>query len=292
MTVVKSMTGYGIAEQEINGRKLKIEIRTLNSKQMDLSLKIPTMYRAKEFEIRSLLTKGIGRGKTDVFVGYELLHDQSSSLIDETLFTEYFNQLKTVCTPLGIDVNSGTTLSSILRLPDVLKTSQNEVEESELNVLVSLTEQAINKLDEFRAQEGATLKADILKRIIHIEALKNEIIPFEKERIEIIKARIRENITAMEANVDNNRFEQELIYYIEKLDITEEKVRLQNHLDYFRSVMETEEAPGRKIGFICQEIGREINTTGSKANHSEMQRIVVEMKDELEKIKEQSLNIL
>ena len=286
------MTGYGKSEILCEGKKITVEIKSLNGKQMDLSVKLPSSYREKEFEIRNRISKALIRGKVDVFVTVELVGDKKCIPINEDVFQGYFQQLRKIGDRVGFDAKEGSVASAILRLPDILQTEKSGVEEWEWKALDSAVEQALEHIDRFREQEGKTLIGDILKRIDLIERWKGEILPFEKERIEIIKKRIYDNLNTLNIDIDNNRFEQELIYYLEKLDITEEMVRLQNHIDYFRQVCRTENAPGRKIGFICQEIGREINTTGSKANNSQIQRIVVNMKDELEKIKEQMLNLL
>ncbi len=286
------MTGYGKSEVLCEGKKITVEIKSLNGKQMDLSVKLPSSYREKEFDIRTRVSKVLIRGKVDVFVSVELVGDKKCVPINEDVFYEYFQQLQQIGGKAGFDVKEGSVASAILRLPEVLQTEKSSVEEQEWKALDCAIDQALEHINRFREQEGKTLIEDILRRIDLIENWKKEILPFEKERVEIIKKRIYDNLNTLNIDIDMNRFEQELIYYLEKLDITEEMVRLQNHIDYFRQVCRTEDAPGRKIGFICQEIGREINTTGSKANKSQIQRIVVNMKDELEKIKEQMLNLL
>ncbi len=286
------MTGYGKSEILCEGKKITVEIKSLNGKQMDLSIKLPASYREKEFDIRNKISKVLLRGKVDVFINVELVEDKKRIPINEEVFQGYFLQLQQIASTTGFNVQDGSVASAILRLPDVLVTEKNNVDENEWQALNQAIEEALEQINQFRLQEGHTLITDILRRIDLIEQWREEILPFEKERIETIKKRIYDNLSTLNIDIDNNRFEQELIYYLEKLDITEEMVRLQNHLDYFRQVCQTEEAPGRKFGFICQEIGREINTTGSKANKSQIQRIVVNMKDELEKIKEQLLNLL
>ena len=285
---IKSMTGFGKGVRELDGKRITVELRSLNSKQLDLNVKLPSSYRDKEFEIRSMISKTLMRGKVDVYINVELIGGKKSLLINKDVVNEYYNQLK----QCDIEFNSADFLQTIMRLPEVLMTEKNEVDENELQLLLGATNEAIANIDAFRIQEGNVMINDILQRIDNIETLKTELISHEGARIEIVKSRLRESLDKLKQTVDENRFEQELIYYLEKLDITEEKVRLQNHLDYFRTVCNEEEGVGRKIGFITQEIGREINTTGSKSNHTQMQQIVVKMKDELEKIKEQSLNIL
>lgn len=285
---IKSMTGFGKGVCELDGKRVTVEIRSLNSKQLDLSVKIPTSYRDSEFAIRSLISKALVRGKVDVYVNTELLGGKKCMPINTEVMREYYGQIK----QSGLDFENADFLQTIMRLPEVIMTDRNEVSEEETAALFSAAQQAIEAIDCFRVQEGEVLIKDMLERITTIETLKNELLSYEGERMETVRTRLRDGLDKLKVTIDENRFEQELIYYLEKLDITEEKVRLQNHLDYFRAVCNEEQEVGRKIGFITQEIGREINTTGSKSNHSQMQQCVVRMKDELEKIKEQSLNIL
>ncbi|MFR9533968.1 MAG: YicC/YloC family endoribonuclease [Rikenellaceae bacterium] len=292
--MIRSMTGFGKAEVTINSKKITVEIRTLNSKQLDLSLRLPSIFRSSEVEIRSMIAKGVVRGKCEVQVSYSSIgaEEVSCKRVNKELFSFYLNQLKEVCAESGLELNHGEALSSVLRMPDVVATQEETIEESESEALLLAVAQAIEHLNSFREQEGAILIADLLQRIDKIEACKEKVTPFEEARVETVKNRIRENIAKLQINVDSNRLEAEMIFYAEKLDITEEKVRLTNHCKYFREVAASEEGVGRKLGFISQEIGREINTMGSKANEANIQRIVVVMKDELEKIKEQLLNIL
>ncbi len=295
--MIRSMTGFGKSEATTQNKKITVEIRTLNSKQLDLSLRLPSLYRQAEVEIRNLLTKGVQRGKCDVQIGYSSLEESSenSKSINRELFTTYLQQIKEVSTDNNFELtvaNYGEVVSSILRMPDMLAVKEESIETDECETLVGAVREAIAALNEFREQEGAILIADILARVDKIEAGKEAVTPFEVARVETVKSRIRENIAKLQIDVDSNRLEAEMIFYAEKLDITEEKVRLTNHCKYFREVAQGEDGVGRKLGFIAQEMGREINTMGSKANESNIQRIVVGMKDELEKIKEQSLNIL
>ncbi|MCX4358644.1 MAG: YicC family protein [Rikenellaceae bacterium] len=292
MTEIRSMTGYGKGSVVCGDRRITVEIKTLNGKQMDLSVKIPSLYRSKEFDIRSLVTKRLLRGKADIFVTYETIEGKAASPVDAAMFTEYYRQIEKAASPLGLETRSGEVIAAVLRMPDVVKAPCEQLGPEEEAALMEAATEAVTRLDDFRRHEGEILIADIMKRVDRIEKLSVEAASYDAERVEAVRKRIKDNIEAGGITVDPNRFEQELIFYIEKLDITEEKVRLKKHIDYFRRTVAEDEAPGRKIGFICQEMGREINTTGSKANHAEMQRIVVEMKDELEKIKEQSLNIL
>ena len=290
------MTGYGKAEAVLDHKKITVEIRSLNSKQLDLTVKVPAVYRQSEYEIRNRIGKRRQRGKIDAYVSYEITGDSVPVNIDRKTFTAYFGQIREIAAENGIDWNGSAldaaVVPAVLRLPEVIQNDQQTVSEAETQALKRCVEEAVDHMEQFRIQEGAILIADLLRRIDRIEQLKEEIVPFEKARAETIKTRIRENIESLGIPFDANRLEQEMIYYIEKLDITEEKVRLQNHCKYFREVARGEEAPGRKLGFIAQELGREINTLGSKANEATIQKKVVEMKDELEKIKEQVLNIL
>ncbi len=290
--MIRSMTGFGKSEVTVNNRKITVEIRTLNSKGLDLSLRLPSLYRSAEVEVRNIISRGVVRGKCDVSVSYSSIGEcQSGSAINKELFAHYYNQIVEACHEVGAALG-GEALAAVLRMPDVVSAADEQVSDDELAALVAAVEQAVAHLNEFREQEGAILIADLLHRIELIEKAKDEVTPFEQSRVESVKNRIRENIAKLQVDVDSNRLEAEMIFYAEKLDITEEKVRLTNHCKYFREVSASEEGVGRKLGFISQEIGREINTMGSKANEPNIQRIVVGMKDELEKIKEQSLNIL
>lgn len=290
--MIKSMTGFGKGEAVVDNKKFRVELRSLNSKQLDLNIKIPSRYRAAEAEVRSVVTQLLQRGKVDCFVSFETSQTETSAHINSNMFAAYATELRKVCGESGLSPDDAAIMSAVLRMPDVVANEECEVSDAELRAIVEATREAAMQLDAFRAQEGAILIADLLKRIDLIEQYRHEVEPYEQARVEVIKSRIRENIQKLAIDVDNNRLEQEMIFYIEKLDITEEKVRLDNHCRYFREVAADEEAPGRKLGFISQELGREINTMGSKSNEANMQRLVVQMKDELEKIKEQVLNIL
>ena len=290
--MIKSMTGFGKGEAIYGDKKFRVELRSLNSKQLDLSIKIPSKYRAIEADVRAIITRALQRGKVDCFVSFENSVAETSAHINREAFAAYTKELREVCAANAVVADSDYFLSTILRMPDVITSEEQEVSDDELKAIITATEQAAEQLDAFRVQEGAILIADLFKRIDLIEQYRHEVEPFEKARVDVIKNRIRENLDKLAIDVDNNRLEQEMIFYIEKLDITEEKVRLDNHCAYFREVANEEDAPGRKLGFIAQELGREINTMGSKSNEANMQRLVVKMKDELEKIKEQVLNIL
>ena len=290
--MVKSMTGFGKGEAALRNKKITVEIRSLNSKQLDLSLRLPAVYRQSEYEIRNLIARTIQRGKVDVFVTVESQAVETSARINREVFREYLRQMNDTLSFSGIDAGYDATLPVIMRLPDVVATEAEAISEEEHAALLAAVEAAAAHLDAFREQEGAILIADLLRRVELIEQYKTEVVPFEKARTETVKARILDNLSKLAVDVDRNRLEQEMIFYLEKLDITEEKVRLTNHCNYFREVASSEEGAGRKLGFIAQEMGREINTMGSKANEPNIQILVVKMKDELEKIKEQVLNIL
>ena len=291
--MIVSMTGYGKAVCELPQKKITIEIKSLNSKQLDLNTRLPNLYREKELEIRNDINNRLFRGKVDVSFYIDSAVSEKQAQINTPVIESYYNQLL----PLAQKFNQEDRtdfLRIILPLPDSIKVEQADLDETEWVKIKASLQDAIGQLIEFRTQEGAVLEADIRKRIKTIYGLLNEVTPFEKERIEKLRTRIRENLEDLidKSKIDENRLEQEFIFYIEKLDVTEEKVRLRNHLNYFIETMDIEEQPGKKLGFIAQEIGREINTLGSKANDANIQRIVIQMKDELEKIKEQMLNVL
>ena len=288
----KSMTGFGKAEVVVNGKTFTAEIRSLNSKQLDLGLRIPAAYREVENDIRSLVSKRVVRGKVDLFVSVTSAEVATAAHIDKELFATYIKQMDEALCHAKVDVNYEAIIPAVMKMPNVIQNDVAEASDDEKSAVLKAVEGAIDRLDAFREQEGAILIADLLRRVDLIEQMRNEIIPFEEQRVEAIRTRVREGIEKLGVEVDNNRLEQEMIFYIEKLDITEEKVRLENHCKYFREVAHNEEQAGRKLGFIAQEMGREINTTGSKANQHDIQKLVVKMKDELEKIKEQVLNIL
>ena len=290
--MVKSMTGFGKGEATLQNKRITVEIRSLNSKQLDLSLRLPAVYRQSEYELRNVIARTIQRGKVDVFISVESQSVETSARINREVFREYLRQMNDTLAFAGIDADYDAILPVIMRLPDVVATESEAISEEEHAALIAAAEAAAAQLDAFRTQEGAILIADLLRRVELIERYRDEVVPFEKARTETIRTRILDNLAKLPVEVDRNRLEQEMIFYLEKLDITEEKVRLANHCRYFREVAAGEEGAGRKLGFIAQEMGREINTMGSKANESNIQILVVKMKDELEKIKEQVLNIL
>jgi uncharacterized protein (TIGR00255 family) len=290
--MIKSMTGFGKGEVSLSNKKITVEIRSLNSKQLDMNVKLPALYRTFEFDIRSRVAAAVTRGKTDVSVSVENTAVNTSATINKELFREYLRQMNDTLAFSGVDAAYDAIVPVIMRMPEVVSTQAEEVSAEEQTALMQALDAALAQFNAFREQEGATLIADLLRRVDKIEELKAEVVPYEQSRCETIKNRIRENLAQLKVDVDSNRLEQEMIFYIEKLDITEEKVRLTNHCNYFREVASSEQAAGRKLGFIAQEMGREINTLGSKSNQADMQILVVKMKDELEKIKEQVLNIL
>ena len=291
--MIQSMTGFGKVTAELPTKKVTVEIKALNSKQLDLSTRIASIYKEKEMQIRSRLLQTLERGKVDFAIYIEYIGKEASSQINQEAVMSYFAQLKELSDKLGISApSSWDELQLVLRMPDVIKTDPVEVDEDEWNVVKQAIDEAIQHLCDFRIQEGAMLQKLFTQKVSNIAALLNDVEPYEKERIEKIKGRILDNLEKLAVDYDKNRFEQEMIYYIEKLDVNEEKNRLDNHLKYFLETMETGHGQGKKLGFIAQEMGREINTLGSKSNHADMQKIVVRMKDELEQIKEQVLNVL
>ena len=286
------MTGFGKGEVSLPNKKITVEVRSLNSKQLDLSVRMPGIYRQKEFDLRSAAAAAIQRGKADISVTVENTTVSTSATVNKEIFAEYMRQVNEALTFSGVSAEYDAIIPAVLRMPEVVSAQTENLSEEESAALMQALELALVQFNSFREQEGATLITDLLRRVDMIEEYKRQVEPYEATRAETIKNRIRENLVQLKVDVDTNRLEQEMIFYIEKLDITEEKVRLANHCNYFREVAAAEEAIGRKLGFIAQEMGREINTLGSKANEANMQILVVKMKDELEKIKEQVLNIL
>lgn len=290
--MIQSMTGYGKSVAELPNKKITVEIKSLNSKQLDISTRLPYIYKEKDISIRSTIMGKLYRGKIDLNINVETISKNVSTKINHDILKQYLQDLKPLVAEMGVS-EPNDWLSTLLQLPDVMKQEVEELDEDEWALIEKTIDKSIDELIEFRLQEGAMLKNILTEKIENIRQLLVEIEPYEAERLERVKNKITEGLTNLEnADYDKNRFEQEMIYYIEKLDVSEEKNRLANHLDYFIETMNDEISQGKKLGFITQEIGREINTLGSKSNHSEMQRIVVQMKDELEQIKEQILNIL
>ena len=287
------MTGFGKEVIETPFRKVTVEIRTLNSKQLDLNLRTSQAFREKEAGLRSLLSKRLQRGKIDFGLQSESTGSLSAPVINKALAVHYYNEMVLLAQSVGQTDFTGF-LPVIVKMPEVMVQNQNETNPEEWNMINEGISRAIDNVDKFRLEEGAILEKDLVKRINMIGELLQKVTPFEVERPAIVKERIRKRLEEWggDAEIDQNRLEQEMIYYLEKFDITEEKVRLIKHLDYFIETLDSPQSPGKKLGFVTQEIGREINTLGSKANHAEIQKIVVLMKDELEKIKEQLFNIL
>jgi uncharacterized protein (TIGR00255 family) len=285
------MTGYGKAECEVNNRKLIIEVKSLNSKILDLGVRIPAIYRDKELELRKDIAEQLLRGKIELVITLDEIGDTAGTEVNERMVLRYFHQLSRIQEELGLPVTE-QIMSNILRLPETIRAVAEQADEAEWNIVVAAIRNVVGAVDRFRRQEGKAMERDIRANIAQITELAATIDAFEPVRNSAIRNRIREGLNSLELQIDENRFEQELIYYIEKLDINEEKVRLSNHCRYFCETIDETEPTGRKLSFIAQEIGREINTIGSKANESNIQQTVVKMKDALEKIKEQLSNVL
>jgi len=288
--MIQSMTGYGKSVLHLVDKKITIEVKSLNSKNLDLNVRMPSYYREKELHVRKKLASKLVRGKVDFSIYIEMTSDETPSKINKKVVSSYMQQLKNV-------VQAGSThdlelLQMAVKMPDALKIEREELNEQEWAQISSHIDEAIKEIIQYRMDEATSLEEDFKLRIKNIQLYLEEIKSFDSERIDHVKKRLQKSIETLEVTIDQNRFEQELIYYLEKLDINEEKVRLTNHLLYFLQELDTEDSNGKKLGFIVQEIGREINTIGSKANYAPMQKLVVQMKDELEKIKEQLLNVL
>ncbi len=290
--MVQSMTGFGKSVVHYQDKKISTEIRSLNSKQVDISSKLPPSYREKDLDIRNIVSKSLKRGKIDIAIYVESSGADSSYVLNEALFKAYHEKLKALHSEIGGEEPDYFTIIS--RFPDVLKSEKEQLDEAEWKAISQSVQEALEAINGFRKHEGEKINDDLQTRIQNIESLLARVPEFEEERIERIKSRIDQNLQNLGGNaeVDADRFEQELIYYLEKLDISEEKQRLKTHCEHFATIMSEATSQGKKLGFISQEIGREINTLGSKSNHAGMQQLVVEMKDELEKIKEQVLNVL
>lgn len=281
------MTGYGKSVLQLPTKKISIELKSLNSKNLDLNARMPSMYRAKELSVRKLMAKHLVRGKVDFSLYVEVTGEDTSSKINQTVVNEYIKQLANV-----VDGDKVELLKIAMRMPDAITTEREAIDEDEWLLIENEINTAMTDIVTYRKDEGAILKQDFLDRIETLKHLLENVIAIDPDRINGVRARLEKGIADIKEKVDENRFEQELVYYIEKFDITEEKVRLDNHLNYFITTLNSEDSNGKKLGFISQEIGREINTIGSKSNYAPMQKLVVQMKDELEKIKEQLLNVL
>ena len=286
------MTGYGSAKGTVGTQSVTVEIRSLNSKFLELNVRLPLQFRDKELEIRADVGKLLERGKADLNVSIDNNELAKRSTVNKEIFLAYYEDLKSLATETGMSDNN--MLDAILKLPAVLNSEKSEMDEEQWRQLKALIQSAVEQFNLFRSNEGNVLEQDVTQRLNAMENAVPQLEQYEQARIESVRARLHKSVNELkdQLNIDTNRFEQELIYYIEKLDISEEKVRLKSHCDYFLQTMNSKEANGKKLGFITQEIGREINTIGSKANDANMQRIVVEMKDELEKLKEQLANVL
>ena len=285
--MIQSMTGYGKCVLQLPTKKISIELKSLNSKNLDLNARMPSVYREKELSIRKMIANKLTRGKIDFSLYMEITGEETSSHINKPVVTSYMQQLKEVA-----ETNEAELLQMAIRLPDAVTTEREDIDEDEWKAIEVEIKSALEKIYNYRTEEGKVLEEDFRKRIQNIAALLEQVIAMDPERVEGVRERLRKGIADIKEKVDENRFEQELVYYIEKFDITEEKVRLHNHLEYFIKTLDSNDSNGKKLGFIGQEIGREINTIGSKANYAPMQKLVVQMKDELEKIKEQLLNVL
>ena len=285
--MIQSMTGFGKHVIQLPTKKITVEVKSLNSKNLDINVRMPSIYREKELELRKIIAKGLQRGKIDFGLFVEITGEETTSEVNEGVVKQYMKQLRAIAE--GDDIR---LLEMALRLPDSLKTARDEVDESEYEAITEALSNALKELNNFRSSEGSVLEKDFEERISTITELLNQIDELDPERLATIRPRLVKAVQELKTEVDANRFEQELMYYLEKYDITEEKVRLSNHLKYFSETLKSKHSNGKKLGFISQEIGREINTIGSKANYAPMQQIVVQMKDTLEKVKEQMLNVL
>ncbi|WP_304156611.1 YicC/YloC family endoribonuclease [Mesonia mobilis] len=288
--MIQSMTGFGKSIVELPGKKITIELKSLNSKNLDLNARMPSQYRERELDLRGKIAKSLSRGKVDFSLYVEITGEATTASVNAAVVKKYIQQLKEI-PPTG-SADEASLLEIAMRLPDTLKTEREEIDESEFNAIDQGLEEALAEINDFRDAEGKALEKDFVLRIETLQQLLQEVIEIDPQRIDAVKERLQKGIEELKENVDENRFEQELVYYIEKYDITEEKTRLENHLSYFTETLNSSDSNGKKLGFIGQEIGREINTIGSKSNFAPMQKLVVQMKDELEKIKEQLLNVL
>lgn len=285
--MIHSMTGYGKSVLQLPNKKITIEIKSLNSKNLDLNARMPSIYREKELSLRKLIANALERGKIDFSIYVEITGEETTTQVNKTVIKQYIKQLKDI-----VDGDETELLKMAVRFPDALNTERDDIDEDEWQAILNEINVALNNIDIYRLDEGKALEADFRIRLKNIETLLEQVIAMDPERIEGVRERLRKGVEELKEKVDENRFEQELVFYIEKFDITEEKVRLKNHLDYFNAALSSDDSNGKKLGFIGQEIGREINTIGSKSNYAPMQKLVVQMKDELEKIKEQLLNVL
>lgn len=286
--MIQSMTGYGKSVVQLPAKKITIELKSLNSKSLDMNVRMPSFYKEKELPLRRLIAKSLVRGKVDVSLFVEVTGEETSTKINAAVVKEYMKQLQVIAP----ETSAAKSLEIAMRLPDTARAEREEIDEKEWQTIESHLKDAITNIVAYRVDEGKVLETELLQRNENIRSLLESVIAVDPERIAGVKERLQKGVADLKEKVDENRFEQELVYYIEKYDITEEKVRLSNHLDYFIESIKSEDSNGKKLGFIAQEMGREINTIGSKSNYAPMQKLVVQMKDELEKIKEQLLNVL
>ncbi len=285
--MIQSMTGFGKSITQLPSKKVTVEIKSLNSKNLDVNARIPSQYREKELQLRNTISKSLTRGKVDFSLYVEVTGEETTASVNRGVVKNYMQQLKSI-----VDGDETELLKMAVRMPDAVTTEREEIDESEFKAIEDAVIEALEEINQFRKDEGEALEKDLKLRVSNIDDLLQEVLRIDPERVDAVKERLRKGIADLKENVDENRFEQELVYYIEKFDITEEKVRLENHLAYFNESINSPDSNGRKLGFISQEMGREINTIGSKSNYAPMQQLVVQMKDELEKIKEQLLNVL
>jgi uncharacterized protein (TIGR00255 family) len=285
--MIQSMTGFGKSVFQLPSKKITVEIKSLNSKNLDLNARIPSQYREKELLLRNKISKALDRGKVDFSVFVEITGEETSAAVNPAVVKKYMEQLREI-----VQGEETELLKMAVRMPDALKTEREKIDEKEFKAIETAVEEALKEINEFRSSEGKALEDELVQRAKNIQQLLQAVIAMDPERIAGVRERLQKGVAEMKENVDENRFEQELVYYIEKFDITEEKVRLENHMDYFLKTLNSSDSNGKKLAFISQEMGREINTIGSKSNYAPMQQLVVQMKDELEKIKEQLLNVL
>lgn len=285
--MIQSMTGFGKHVAQLPAKKITVELKSLNSKNLDLNARMPQTYRVKELELRKVIASALERGKIDFGLYVELTGEETSAVVNRGVVQQYMKQLRSIAE--GDDLR---LMEMALRLPDAMRTEKEDLDEEEYTAIQAALREALSEINKFRSEEGKVLEKDFVTRIKNLEQLLKEVTAMDVDRLDTIRERLEKALNDLKVEVDANRFEQELIYYLEKYDITEEKVRLANHLEYFSTTLDSADSNGKKLGFICQEIGREINTIGSKANYAPMQQVVVQMKDELEKIKEQMLNVL
>ena len=285
--MIQSMTGFGKSISQLPSKKITVEIKSLNSKNLDLNARIPSQYREKELQLRNKISRELTRGKVDFSVYVEVTGEETASVVNQGAVKKYMQQLREIYPASDVDL-----LQMAVRMPDALKTEREEIDEDEFKAIEEAVDEALKEINNFRSAEGKALEEELEQRAGNIQELLKKVIEMDPERIAGVRERLQKGVSDLKENVDENRFEQELIFYIEKFDITEEKVRLENHMNYFLKTLNSEDSNGKKLGFISQEMGREINTIGSKSNYAPMQQLVVQMKDELEKIKEQLLNVL